>query len=567
MPKPTLLVFCLLCLVPPIARAEEPTPAPPPAAAGDAVTAQVPKWSPFVLRISSLERVDAVAKQVIPVLKSFGFEQQVAPIEMLGASGFLFQMSGLDAALVDQSKPIYVALAADEAPHLILHPAAGASWEGVKELQHDMAAELRGGAIVCTRRRVDLAGDGPNTRDAETRGTPTAIALEGDVVVHVYLGDLVEGHKERIEQKAAEAVMQAGANPMLPDAAKALMLPVVSGVKDAIFSLESFEYAVTLKADRIESEGLLRAKPDSNLRALFQRAGAPGRTDVLMGYLPKDGILYSDSVVESSWPGKELATVVDQAVGEGTGQALSSLLGASAMFADQLTGRSATAVSMGGMMMGVNVCSIAEIKEGADLNAIIEKLDLTASNEALKKVGIPLSSTIQKSIATHGETTLHRISQQSENPMLAMQLAMMQTYLAVEGSYLVTVSSPTAEDDIRGLLDKVRTGKPDEQHPHSQAMARLGRAHNVGFTVNAGALKPMGMMLGMFMPVPGIQDVVNNLPDELYFSTAVTFSGGDIHWRGDWPSREIAKMAQAIHAAEAERQKELEDPEEEEDFD
>ena len=556
MPKPTLLVFCLLCLVPPIARAEEPAPAP--AAAGDAVTAQVPKRSPFVLRISSLERVDAMAKQVTPVLKSFGLEREMAPIELLGASGFLFQMSGLDAALVDRSKPIYVALAGKEDPHLILHPAAGASWEGEKELQHGMAAALRGGAIVCR---------GPRGRDAEARGTPTSIALEGDLVVHVYLGDLVAGKKEEIEQGAAQAVMEAGASPMLPDAAKALMLPVVSGLKDAVFSLESFEYAVTLKEDRIESEGLLKAKPRSNLRELFQRAGAPGRTDDLMGYLPKNGVLYADSVVESSWPGQEVATLVDQAVGEGTGQALSSILGATAMFADHLSGRSATAVSIGGMMMGVNACTIAEVKEGVDLNAIIEKLDLTAANEALNKVGIPLSSTIQKSIAKHGETTLHRMSQQSENPILAMQLAMMQTYLAVEGPYLVTVTSPTAEDDIRGLLDKIRTGKPDDQHPHTLAMARLGRAHNVGFTLNVGALKPMAMMLPMFLPIPGVQDVVNHLPDELSFSTAIDFSGGDLHWRGDWPSKKIVKMAQALRAAEVEREKERAAPAEEEDFD
>jgi hypothetical protein len=421
-----------------------------------------------------------------------------------------------------------------------------------------MSAALRGGAIVCT---------GPRGGDAETRGAPTSIALEGDLVVHVYLGDLVERHKDEIEQQAADAVMHAGANPMLPDTAKALVLPVVAGVKGAVFSVESFEYAVTLKGDRIESEGLLRAKPRSNMRALFQRAGAPGRTDDLMGYLPKNGIVYADSVVAGDWPGRELSALVDEAVGGGTGQALASMLGASAMFSDHLTGRSATAVSMGGLMMGASVYSLAEVKEGADLNAVIEKLDLNAQNEALKKVGIPIASTIQKSIAKHGETTLHRMSQQSENPMLAMQLAMMQTYLAVEGGYLVTVTSPTAEDDIRGLLDKVRTGKPDEQHPHTRAMARLGRAHNMGFTLNAGGLKPLGMMLGMFMPVPGVQDALTHLPDELYFSTAITFNDGDLHWRGDWPSEKIVKMVQAIHAAEAEREKKAEEPEEEEDFD
>lgn len=565
MSKPKLLVFCLLLLVPPIALAEEPPPPPPPApeAAGDAVTAQVPKWSPFVLRISSLDRVDAVAKQVAPVLESFGLAQEAAMAR--DGTATLFQMSGLDAALVDKSKPIYVAMAAEQAPQLILHPAEGATWEGTKELEHGMTATLRGGAIVCSVPR----GRDPETNApvGESRGTPTAIALQGDLVVHVYLGDLAERHKEDIEQAASAAVMQAGANPMLPDAAKALLLPVVSGVKGAVFSVESFEYAVTLKEDRIQSEGLLTAKPGTSLRALLARAGAPGRTDDLMGYLPRNGIIYVDSVIAGDWPGKELAAMLDEAGGEGMGRALQSMFGAAAMFSDHLTGRSATAVSMGGMMMGASVYSIAEIKEGADLNAQIEKLDLTAMNEALKKVGIPISATIQKSIAKHGETALHRMSQQSENPMIAMQLAMMQTYLAVEGGYLVSVTSPTAEDDIRGLLDKIRTGKPDEQHPHSKAMARLGRAHNVGFTLNAGALKPLAMMFGMLLPVPGVQDALNNLPDELYFSTAINFSGGDLHWRGDWPSQKIVKMAQAIHAAEVERKKKAEEPEEEEDFD
>jgi hypothetical protein len=555
MRKPMLLVLGLLCLLP-LARAQDGAPAPVPA--GDAVTAQVPKESPFVLRITSLDRVDAIAKEVIPVLKSFGLEQQVAPVEMLGASGFLFQMSGLDAALVDKSKPIYLAMAGEETPQVILHPAAGVSWEGQKELQHGMAAALRDGAIVCT---------GPRTRDAVVRGTPTAIALDGDLVVHVYLGDMIEANKEEIEKKAAEAVMQGGAHPALPDAAKALMLPLVSGLKDAVFSVESFEYAASLAGDRIVTEGLLRTKPRSGLRGFFKRAGAPGNTEDLVGYLPKQCFLYMDSVVAADWPLKELGKLLDQAAGEGAGKALMSVMSFTALFSDQMTGRSATAVAMGGLMGATNVYAIAEVKEGADLNPAIEKLDMTAANESLTKLGIPISVSIQKSIAKHGETPLHRISMQSQDPNLAMFMAMMQTYVAAEGRHFVTVTSPTAEDDLRGLLDKIRTGKPTE-HPHARAMARLGRAHNVGFSLNAGALKPVLGMLGMFMPVPAFQQAITHLPDELYFSTAITFSDGDLHWRGDWPSDRIVKMAQAIHAEEAKREKEVEKAEEEEeDFD
>jgi hypothetical protein len=92
-------------------------------------------------------------------------------------------------------------------------------------------------------------------------------------------------------------------------------------------------------------------------------------------------------------------------------------------------------------------------------------------------------------------------------------------------------------------------------------MARLGGKHNFGITVNFGALKPMGMMLGMFAP-EAVQ-AISNLPDELLFSTSATVSGGDIVWRGDWPARQLAefasKMMPAPEAKKPEPEKEEED--------
>ena len=49
------------------------------------------------------------------------------------------------------------------------------------------------------------------------------------------------------------------------------------------------------------------------------------------------------------------------------------------------------------------------------------------------------------------------------------------------------------------------------------------------------------MMLNMFAPQVG--KVVQNLPDNLTMSTAITMADGNIHWRGDWPVKEMAAFA------------------------
>ena len=115
------------------------------------------------------------------------------------------------------------------------------------------------------------------------------------------------------------------------------------------------------------------------------------------------------------------------------------------------------------------------------------------------------------------------------------------------------------------LLDRVRKGGADPaNHPHAQAMARLGGKHNLGLTVDFGALKPLGMMLGLLAP-PEVRQTMSNLPDEMLFSTSATLSGGDIHWRGDWPARQMAEFAAKMMSA-APAAKKPEPEKEEEDF-
>jgi hypothetical protein len=79
-------------------------------------------------------------------------------------------------------------------------------------------------------------------------------------------------------------------------------------------------------------------------------------------------------------------------------------------------------------------------------------------------------------------------------------------------------------------------------------MAQLGRARHFGLTLNLATLKPFLQMLPMFVPglPPEVAQGVNAMPDELFLSTAFNFQGGDVHWRGDWPVQEVAKIVESM---------------------
>ena len=78
MHKITLLVLGLLCLVPAALRAEEEK-------AGD-VTTQVPKNSPLFIRVKSIDRVDAVAKEAIGILEMVGAKEEAAALKEMPLS-------------------------------------------------------------------------------------------------------------------------------------------------------------------------------------------------------------------------------------------------------------------------------------------------------------------------------------------------------------------------------------------------------------------------------------------------------------------------------------------------
>ena len=82
-------------------------------------------------------------------------------------------------------------------------------------------------------------------------------------------------------------------------------------------------------------------------------------------------------------------------------------------------------------------------------------------------------------------------------------------------------------------------------------MAALGRTRNFGMTFNIGALKPLMMMVPMFAPglPPEAMQAMNQIPDELLLSTSVSLTGGDLHWRGDWPVQEVVKIVEKFRPA------------------
>ena len=526
----------------------------PGGAAGDA-TAQLPKGTPVSFRIASFDRVDAIVKEWVPMLKALGLGEEVAPLEQMPASNYLFMLSGLNAEIVDRTKPIYVGLVGDDKPVVVLHPAAGAAWEGKKELREGHFAVLRGGAIV--------AGEG-GLLDTEARGTPTTFRVEGDAVLHVYLGELIAAHKDEIEQNATEAAMGVAAMGQVPEQARALILPIVTSVKDGILSLESFDYGLTWTGERLETEGFLAVAEGSGLRNLLKRAGEPGSTD-LVAYLPKEAYMTITGCMNPDWPTKELKEVLEKAGGTDVATALMQILSMGSAFDESRTGRTAASVNMNPMAMAMSITTLVELKEGVDPAKLIESVNMEKTNEALKKIGIPIGYAFTKGVGKHGETELHRFGMTSEDGNLGMMFAMMQGCMAIDKGILFMTMSATADDDMKALLDRVNRGEKIADHPHAQAMARLGRGHNIGFTINLGALKPMGMMIGMVAPgmPPEVIQAIQNIPDVLPLSTAITFPDGNIRWRGDWPVKEFAKVAETIRGAIPEAEPPAPEPEDE----
>jgi hypothetical protein len=516
-----------LCLAPAVLRAGE---------GADAVTARLPKESEFLVRLPSLDRLDAVGKEVLPLIRTFLPEAAASALDEMTLSELVVGQAGVDPRLLDRSKPIYLGRVGEGA--VVLTTAAeGAVLEGDQEVAAGMVARIVDG-ILCVLPEGDAA---------ELRGEPTAL-LDGDLAVHVYLGELVARHKDSIEDVLARGTEQAGAAPMPPGFEK-IMPAIFEAVRGGIFGVASLDYALTWESETIWTEGRLRTLEGSGLRKFLARAGDPG-DNPLIAYLPEDALMMMDFVVTPDWPGREMADFLTKALGEGAGQALLQMMGPSQLFWEVTTGRAAVSVSMAGLM-GASSNMLYELKEGTDAAAVFAGFDVGELNKACETFGLPITYQLERAVATHGETELHQLSMQSSDPMLAMMLASSQTYFAAEGGHVFMVSSASPEQGIRDLIDRVRKGEKSE-NPHRKAMGRLGRKHNLGVTFNAGQLRMFAPML--MMVEPSVGQALAQLPEKLYISAAFTFEKGDLYWRGSWPAREIIEVVRNIQEGAASRE-------------
>jgi len=546
---PTLL-FALLAIAPAAIRAED-APANP-----DAPTSQLPKHCDLCVRVPALDRIDQLAKDMSLVLELFGGDKAKAFLAQGAPSEMLLGVVGIDGTLVDRSKALYVGSLGND-PVVLIPAAAGATLEAPMEIGEGHTLTLADGILMATR---------PALRDAERRDRP-AFMLPGDFSVHVFVSDITERHKEEIEKGFAKAGAMMGGAP-IPGGAE-MMQAMMGLFKGGLYSVESVDYALTWQGEGALAEGRLNFREGSGLRTFFARAGAPGDPG-LAGVLPKNALFYVDTATNADWPTKELTEFAAANLGPKIAGMIQQSMALSQVLQGAVTGRTAMSFSMAGFM-GFSASSVAELREGVDAAALLNDFDAEKMNESLKAAGVPITVTLEKNIAKHGETPMHRWSFQSDQPELAM-LGMMQTYVAVESGRLCTVNAMTAETDMRELLDRVRAGD-DAAHPHLAAMARLGRGRNIGITFNVGQVKSLGMMIGMMAPQAA--EALAMLPDTLTLSTSITFHEGNVQWRGDWPLKEIGKIVEKARAAFGKGDKPDADPkpekeggcgEEEEDF-
>jgi len=543
----TPLVLATLCLAPSFVRAE----------GDEGLTARVPKQSPICLRVASLKRIDALAQEIVPLIKAID-PSAVGPLAEAAPSDLLIGMMGLKPEQLDANAPMILGLAYGQP--LILMPAPeGATLPEPVTLPTGMQLSLDGGVYRMVPAGIDLSA-------VQTREGPTSM-LAGDVSVHVYLDELVERNRQQIEGMlglgAMQAQQQAGGIELMAKLAQ----PFMKVAMKAVDGVKSFDYALTWEDGLILSEGQLATRKDSAFAAFLNRMGAPGGNG-LAGYLPRNTFMVVDIVGNPDFPMKEMSSWLTESLGEGAGEAIAQLMSMATPLVESMSGKQVMGVQLQGMM-GFTMSQIAELKEGVDPATLFDSYDTDKVNAALETLGLPLTYKFIKAVDKHGDTPLHQLIMQSSDPNMTMMTAMMQVFMAAENGHLFIVTGPTAMTDLRDLLDRVRAGQPIE-HPHLAAMQRLGRERNLGLSINVGGFKAMAGMFAMMDP--DFAKVVNEIPDELYFSTSMAVHDGTMHWRGDWPASKLAKIAAAIRSVEnggagGEEQPEEPEPEHEPDFD
>lgn len=523
-----LLLF-VLCLAPAVLLAQDAGDKPAP---NLDPTARVPKGAPVLVRLPSPNRMDALGKQLHPLLKDLVPAEVGGLLEKGGASGLVLAQLGLAGKEIDRAKPVYVV------------PGPG--------------GEV---AIASTPENGVLATGGAGAMAADPRGTPTAM-LPGDVSIHFYAGETVDAHRQDIEQMMQMAPMFLQMfGVQLPEAIQKAIPPVMDIARGGIFGIDGIDYSLTLRDGWIESNGRITSKAGSGMQSALARAGDPGDHS-LAGMLPKKALMFIDSSTTPDWPNKETNAFFDKKSGaDGFGKALTAMFNIDFASMGVTTGRYAMSVEFLNLQSAIKTM-IYELKEGVDDAGVLAKIDIKATNEMLKKHQMPVSWTFTKDAAKDGETAIHKLEGNSSDALIAQIVAVQPTYFAVVGRYLVIVNSGDAANDIKKSIAAVRAG-PDANHPHLKAMARLGRARHAGFTFNVGAVKPFLAMAGMMGAPPQLGQMAGAIPDTLLLSTAVRIDKSVVTWKGDWPLKEMVAVAKAARGMDGGGKK----PPPDEDFD
>jgi len=495
---PLLLALALPAL------ADEPQP--------DPVTRHLPADAFVVLRVAPPERLDAIGHD-LPALAELMEERR--PLGELALRGMAAR------ALVDRSKPIYVAVGPDGATTLV-RAMPGTTSEQVEALGR--GNRLLADGWIRTPTGVEVA-----------EPTEPLSLLPGDVSVVVPVAKLVTKYGARLKD-AMEHVRdldELAANLPVPPGTVKLVRALAARAIDAVADINEIHYALTWREGRLESEGSIRTREGSAFRRWLE-ARAGGRPNGLIGLLPERAFWMVESGGTSAALDGDVAAFLDGALGEGAGDALLLLLSPSYALHDQLTGQAAGAILVQGMM-AMSMESVHEGKPDAKITEAIAAIDVEKTNRILEGLEIPLEAKLDRDFARDGATPLHRLTFASSNPQLAMFCLQMRTCFAVEGRYLLVVQSGSPETELCSLLSRVRSDERKE-HPHTKAMERLMPDRAEGLSLNVGTLKPVLGMLAM--AVPQAAKVVNAFPDDLWLSTALSVRGGNIRVRGDWPLKE-----------------------------
>jgi hypothetical protein len=572
-------LLALLLLTPFLFAGEAPEP----------VTKLLPQKCRMCLRVSSMDRLDALGRELQRVVKLIDKDTGDFVRRLPLSASFIHDL-GLDASdPFDRTKPLYVAFV-DEGVVFFLPIEDGKTWEGERKLDDGRVGVARGG-MICIGKPDILA------MPLRDRAVPFQ---KGDAGVKIFVDQLLKDHKNTLQAAAAGALPPIPVGPGLGDLKEA-----IDDLADIGEDIQAIDYSLTWKQGRLESEGLIRVKDGAALRAFLSRVGPPGDNN-LTGFLPDRQFLTLDFVAKPGWPGSELIKVIDdhlkelkaeadkkkqgqeqpqpqpqpkqegeiprqeqqapepqppapaekpeaQKVEPKDVRALAQAFGLNTHLWEHTTGKMAMGVSLTGM--SATITTIIEGKKGADLNAALLKLDPDAMNAAAKKTEAPFNFVFEPRTVNHNGVEIHRLKRTLQPgamggipvPAMPAKVEFTTCYATVNGLVL-TVSSMIADPtaDLQQLIDRVQKGERLEP-PHIKALDRLGRRHNVGLTINAGALKVLGGQLFMF---PEVAQALFLMPDDLSMTTVISVWDGNIHWRGDWPVEEVAKIAGTIQAQE-----------------